>query len=106
MIGAKFTITGRNHYQVNVKSGQKVFFKREPENTYDPNAVVCTYKKEVIGHLKKEVAALLSPFMNYDTCIFGTLTQSAHGSYNTSMIVENIIESPKFAVLKQWELLS
>ena len=101
-MGAKFTITGRNHYQVTVKSGQKVFFKREPENSKDPNAVVvCTYQREVIGHLKKEVAAMLSPFMNYDTCVFGTLTDSAHGLYNTSMIVENIIESPRFAILKQ-----
>ena len=63
--------------------------------------VVCTYQREVIGHLKKEVAAMLSPFMNYDTCVFGTLTDSAHGLYNTSMIVENIIESPRFAILKQ-----
>ena len=102
MIGSKFTITGRNHYKVNVRSGQKVFFKREPEITYDPNAVVvCTYQREVIGHLKKSVAALLSPFMNYDTCIFGTITQSAHGLYNTSMIVENIIESPRFAFFNQ-----
>ena len=57
-LGKKFTITGRNHYHAQVKYGQKVFFKREPDNSNDPNAiVVCTYAKEIIRHLKKDYAA-------------------------------------------------
>ena len=95
----KLTITGRQYYKVSVKVGQKVFFKREPDNTRDPNAlVVCTYDRDIIGHLKKEIAAVYAPFMNYDSCVFGILTQSSHGSYNTSMIVEKIIESSESEV--------
>ena len=85
------------------KYGQKVFFKREPDNSDDPNAiVVCTYAREIIGHLKKDDAAFYSRFLNFDTCAFGVLTRSAHGFYKTSMLVEKIIESPKYAIFHQW----
>ena len=82
--------------------GQKVFFKREPDNSNDSNAiVVCTYEGKMIGHLKKDDAAFYSKFLNFDTCVFGALTRSAHGIYNTSMLVEKIIESPKYSIFKQ-----
>ena len=81
---------------------KKYFFKREPGNSDDPNAiVVCTYAREIIGHLKKNDAAFYSIFLNFDTCVFGVLTKSAHGFYKTSMSVEKIIEFPKCAIFHQ-----
>ena len=91
-----------NNYHVQVSHGQKVFFKREPDNSNDPNAiVVCTYERNIIGHLKKNDAAFYSRFLNFDTCVFGFLTRKAHGKYQTSMVVEKIIESPKYAIFNQ-----
>ena len=96
-----------HHYCVQVKHGQKVFFKREPNNSKDPNAiVVCTYSRDIIGHLTKDDAAFYSRFLNFDTCVFGALTRSAHGFYKTSMLVEKIIESSKYAIFHQWMLSS
>ena len=103
LLWRKFTSTGRNHYHVQVKYGQKVFFKREPNNSKDLNAiVVCTYSRDIIGHLTKDDAAFYSRFLNFDTCVFGALTRSAHGFYKTSMLVEKIIESSKYAIFHQW----
>ena len=80
----------------------KLFFKREPNNSKDPNAiVVCTYSREIIGHLTKDDAAFYSRFLNFDTCVFGALTRSAHGFYKTSMLVEKIIESSKYVIFHQ-----
>ena len=84
------------------KMDKKCFFKREPENTNDPNAIVVyTYGRDKIGHLKRSDAAYYSKFLNYDTCVFGFITSSAHGIYNTSMIVQKIIETPKYAIFNQ-----
>ena len=58
IIGKKFTISDRNNYHVRVIHGQKVFFKREPDNSNDPNAIVVyTYERNIIGLLKKDNAA-------------------------------------------------
>ena len=58
------------------------------------NAIlVCTYNWEPIGHFKKKDAKFLSTYMNYDCCSFGYLTESAHGSFNTSMIITDIVDS-------------
>ena len=82
--------------------GQKVFFKRELDNPNDPNAiVVCTYERRIIGHLKRDDAAFYSRFLNFDTCVFGVLTRSAHGIYEISVVMEKIIESPKYAIFNQ-----
>ena len=99
----KFTVTGRHAYKLSVEIGQKVFCKREPSNASDSNAIlVCTYDWEPIGHFKKEDAKFLSTYMNYDCCFFGYLTDSAHGSFNTSMIITEIIESRRFKLFT-WE---
>ena len=80
-----------------MRPGQKVFCKRDPTNAKDENAIlVCTYDWKPIGHFKKEDAKLLSNYMNYDCCFFGYLTKRAHGSFNTSMIITEIIESRRF----------
>ena len=107
LLGKKLTITGRNHYHVQVTCGEKIFFKREPDNSNDPNAIiVCTYERDIIGHLTKDDAKFYSRFLNFDTCVFGVLTRSAHGFYKTSMLVEKIMESPKYAVFNQWMFYS
>ena len=91
-------------YKLSVGIGQKVFCKREPSNASDSNAIiVCTYDWEPIGHFKKEDAKFLSTYMNYDCCFFGYLTDSAHGSFNTSMIITEIIESRRFKLFT-WKL--
>ena len=103
LLGKKLTITGRNHYHVQVTCGEKIFFKREPDNSNDPNAIIVyTYERDIIGHLTKDDAKFYSRFLNFDTCVFGVLTRSAHGFYKTSMLVEKIMESPKYAVFNQW----
>ena len=77
--------------------GQKVFCKRDPTNASDANAIlVCTYDWEPIGHFKKEDAKFLSTYMNYDCCFFGYLAENAHGSWNTSIVITEIIESRRF----------
>ena len=102
LLGKRLTITGRTHYFSSIEYGQKVFFKREPDNVNDPNViVVCTYERVTIGHLTRTDAAFYSRFLNFDTCVFGVLTETAHGIFNTSMV----IESPKYALFNQWVFL-
>ena len=70
--------------------------QRESDNRSDPNAIlVCTYQRDHAGHLWRKQASTLSKFMDYDTIMFGHITESAHGTYKTSIIVDKIIESSR-----------
>ena len=93
-------IVGRKNYQnITLVPGQNVFLQREPQNRNDPNAIlVCTYDRRHVGHLSRKNAAILSKFMDYDTLIFGHITDTAHGFFKTSLIVDKIIESSRVGI--------
>lgn len=57
--------TSRRKIAEKLYSGQKVLLIREPDNTYDENAVkVCTLNNEQIGYLRSEVASWFEQFVD------------------------------------------
>lgn len=51
------TFEGRQEVLQNLKAGDKLILKREPDNEFDPNAVaVLTTKEEQAGYLNKQLA--------------------------------------------------
>ena len=100
MVGKKFTITGRHAYENDLEEDEKLYFQRELNNPHDANAIaVHKYDGETVGHLTKDTASYLAPFMQFDTCVFGKVSKTYYGSFNTKIIVEKIIENPRYAVV-------
>lgn len=59
-----FSITGLKYAEAKATPGGKVTLLREPENTYDANAVkVVNCYGQLIGRIEKSMAAVLSPKM-------------------------------------------
>ena len=59
-----FSITGLKYAEAKATTGDKVTLLREPENTYDTNAVkVVNGYGQLIGRIEKSKAAVLSPKM-------------------------------------------
>jgi len=64
-----FHIAGFTYYNgvdvfENLKIGEELSLKAEPENRYDPNAVAIYYKEEKLGFVPKDENELLSKFLN------------------------------------------
>ena len=88
--GKRFAITGRNNYPIELFHGEKVFLNREPLNKSDPNAIaVLNTNSRVVGHLKRKEAAKIAPHIDYTTCIWGTVAETAYGHWNTSIIINS-----------------
>ena len=89
--GKKYIVTGRNHYlDVEVQYGDRVFLNREPWNKHDKNAIaVLNTNCRVIGHLRAKDAAKIAPYLDYTTCIWGRLGKSAHGVWNTNILIDS-----------------
>jgi HIRAN domain/SNF2-related domain len=59
-----FTSTGIRYYRGVAHPGEYVTLVREPSNPYDRNAIrVDNMRGEKVGHIKRELAAVLSPVM-------------------------------------------
>ena len=90
MRGKRFAITGKPNYSIESFQGQKVFLNREPLNKFDPNAIaVLNTSSKVVGHLTKIEAAKIAPHLDYTTCIWGTVAETAHGYWNTSVVIDS-----------------
>ena len=62
--------------RLQVTCGEKIFFKREPDNSNDPNAIiVCTYERDIIGHLTKDDAKCYSRFLNFPLAFLESLQE-------------------------------
>ena len=66
MVQTKITIVGRNHYKnITLAPEERIFLQREPENTYDENAIAA-YKQSgilfghVIGSTARKFSSILS----------------------------------------------
>ena len=67
-----------------------MFLNREPLNKSDPNAIaVLNTNSRVVGHLKRKEAARIAPHIDYTTCIWGTVAETAYGYWNTSIIINS-----------------
>ena len=88
-------------YNIELKKDERLYFQRETNNRHDKNAIaVRTYNGEIVGHLTKEIAAQLAPFLQFDTCVFGTVSSTYYGGFNTKMLVEQIIENKRHSIFK------
>ena len=68
--------------------GWKVFLYREPLNKSDANAIaVLNTNSKVVDHLRRTEVANIAPHLDYTTCIWGTVAETAHGYWNTSVIM-------------------
>ena len=71
---------------------------------HDKNAIaVRRYDGEIVGHLTRDTGARLAPFLQLDTCVFGKVSETYYGEFQTSIIiiiVERIIESRRHAIFK------
>lgn len=47
-----------------VEPGEPVEFTREPQNTYDSNAIAVTVQGETVGYIAREDAAVLAPLLD------------------------------------------
>jgi hypothetical protein len=65
----KFTlIVGTQYYVGEAHAGEYVNLEREPQNPYDRNAIkVLNQAGQKVGHIKKELAQVLSPLMRDNT---------------------------------------
>ena len=67
-----------------------MFLKREPLNNSDANAIaVLNSSSKVVGHLRRTEAANIAPHLDYTTCIWGTVAETAHGYWNTSVVIDS-----------------
>ena len=67
--------------------GWKVFLYREPLNKSDANAIaVLNTNSKAVDHLRRTEVANIAPYLDYTTCIWGTVAETAHGYWNTSVI--------------------
>ncbi|XP_075241489.1 helicase-like transcription factor isoform X2 [Convolutriloba macropyga] len=58
-------VVGVQYYSgVDVFPRSRLMFAREPSNRFDPNAVKVTYGGRQIGHIKKDLAQVLAPYMD------------------------------------------
>ncbi|KAJ9657626.1 hypothetical protein H2198_004154, partial [Neophaeococcomyces mojaviensis] len=76
-------IVGVRFYTGHASVGEYVIIRREPQNPYDRNAIrIDNVMREQIGHIGRQVAAKLSPFMDSgDLVLEGALT-GAKGHYD------------------------
>ena len=88
--GKRFAITGRPNYPIELLPGQKVFLNREPLNKSDANGiVVLNTSSKVVSHLRRAEAANIVSHLDYTTCIWRTVAETAHGYWNTSVIIDS-----------------
>merc|ERR1719215_777951 len=58
-------VVGVQHYGGVVTDRENVVLRRQPSNPYDRNAIqVLNVRNEQLGHLPRELAAVLSPVMD------------------------------------------
>ncbi len=61
-----------------MKTGDKLALKREPENPYDENAIAIHHNDRMIGHINRELAMSLAPLIDENnasiTCYVDELT--------------------------------
>ena len=75
---------------VKVQYGDRVFLNREPWNKHDKNAIaILNTSCRVIGHMRANDAAEIAPYLDYMTCIWGRITKSAHGIWNTKILIDS-----------------
>eukprot|EP00929_Paragymnodinium_shiwhaense_P049077 TRINITY_DN24769_c1_g3_i1.p1 TRINITY_DN24769_c1_g3~~TRINITY_DN24769_c1_g3_i1.p1 ORF type:complete len:1067 (-),score=226.70 TRINITY_DN24769_c1_g3_i1:152-3352(-) len=64
-LGMSSKIVGVQHYNGVVSDRESVLLRRQPNNPYDRNAIqVLNMRSEQIGHIPREMAAVLSPVMD------------------------------------------
>ena len=67
-----------------------MFLNREPLNKSDLNAIaVLNTNSRVVGHLKRIEVARIAPHIDYTTCIWGTVAETAYGHWNISIIINS-----------------
>lgn len=85
------TFENRQDLIAQLTLGQKITFKRQPENTYDANAVaVCTLDYQILGYLKAEIAQKLASLMDTGTIYnvqVALLTGSAEQNWGVNILV-------------------
>ncbi|XP_071999196.1 helicase-like transcription factor isoform X1 [Engystomops pustulosus] len=79
----KGSVVGLRYYAGVVNNNEMVALQREPNNPYDRNAVkVNNVNGEQVGHIKKELAAALSPVMDRKLVkIEGAVPYGAHNVF-------------------------
>ena len=80
----------RDQYPSEKITSKKTSLNREPLNKFDTNAIAVLHtSSRVVGHLTRIEAAKIAPHLDYTTCIWGTVAESARGYWNTSIIIDS-----------------
>ena len=86
-------VAGEGHYAVALKKftgpprpggyliPKQVRLVREPENPFDPNAIKVTIAGQTVGHIRREVAEILSPQMDAQSLREFSTTGVIRGGY-------------------------
>ncbi|KNC99573.1 uncharacterized protein SPPG_04962 [Spizellomyces punctatus DAOM BR117] len=84
------TIVGIRYYKGMVGKGESVILEREPLNPYDRNAIkVLNMRNDQVGHIPREQAAVLAPFMDAGTIrVEGTVPYGGDNVYRISLDLE------------------
>ena len=80
-------------------SPEKFFNYRDKKHANNAIAVLNTISK-VVGHLTRTKATNIAPYLGYTTFIWGTVAETAHGYWNTSVIIDSF----KFYIEKKFYL--
>lgn len=87
-------IAGTPNYQdalKKCKEGERLWLLREPNNPYDPNAIsVWSQSKEIIGYIKRDLAADLAPQMDRGQWIEVKISELTGGTADKPTIGCNI----------------
>ncbi|XP_056915480.1 helicase-like transcription factor isoform X2 [Takifugu flavidus] len=98
------TVVGLRYYTGVVNRGEMVGLVREPQNPYDPNAVMVTniYGNQV-GHIKRELAAAMADVMDVNLAkVEGVVHSGTNNAYNMPVMLSFWgKEENKFAVMEK-----
>jgi SWI/SNF-related matrix-associated actin-dependent regulator of chromatin subfamily A3 len=82
-------IVGVRYYNGHVSPGEMVFVRREPHNAYDTNAIqVLNVRRQQIGHIPRNVASKLAPFLDRHQFTVEGYTTSYKGIYDCPIALQ------------------
>lgn len=82
------TFGNRQSVIAQLAAGEQLWLKREPENPYDHNAIIVERQNgQEIGHIKRELAAILAPHLDdFGKPLQATVTDILGGYYEDSAL--------------------
>jgi len=87
------SIKGTTFYKIDfakIKQGDQLFLERDKENTFDKNAIRVIHHGTMLGHIDKNIAAVLAGMIDCGTKIYATINKMVGGYPRNTGIIINL----------------